>query len=220
MREAALSVSSAGTGGRMPAPPRRLTEQRRARANSRRVRRLRILLPLVATIIAFVLIGAAILPKLFPLAALSGLSLTADGLVMNEPRLAGHLGGGRRYEVIADRAVQSLLNPSRLTLEGLAANLDMGEGEKVTINGNNAAYDTDTEILQLSDGVTIASTDGSTVSLPAATVDLRAGAVDADGGIQIDSPRGRIVAGGISVTDGGALIRLTGGVSITINPAN
>ncbi len=219
MQKTALSAGAAGTMGGLP-PSRRLAEQKRALANSRRVRRLRVLLPLAATMISVVLIGAAVLPKLFPLASLAGLSLTADGLVMNEPRLAGHLGGGRRYEVVAERAIQSLLNPSRLSLEGLTANLDMGEGEKITINGNNAAYNTETEILNLSDGVTLSSTDGSTVSLPAAIVDLRAGSVDADGGIEIDSPRGHVTAGSISVTGGGTFIRLTGGVSITINPSN
>ncbi|WMS43758.1 LPS export ABC transporter periplasmic protein LptC [Acuticoccus sp. MNP-M23] len=220
MGKAAISAAAAVHGGEALPPARRVVEQRRARSNSRRVRRLRVFLPVVAALIAVVLVGAAVLPKLFPLAALAGLSLTADGLVMNEPRLAGHLGGGRRYEVVAERAIQSLLNPSRLTLEGLTANLDMGEGQEVVINGNTAAYNTDTEILDLTDGVSLASSDGSTISLPAATVDLRAGSVDADGGIEIDSPRGHVTAGGISVTNGGTFIRLTGGVSIMINPSN
>ncbi|MEM0906248.1 MAG: LPS export ABC transporter periplasmic protein LptC [Pseudomonadota bacterium] len=198
---------------------RRSVEQRRARRHTRTVKGLRVLLPAVSCVIALGLIGVAMLPKLFPISALAGLSLTADGLVMNTPRLAGHLGQGRRYEVVANRAVQSLLNPSKLSLEELHANLDMGDGQRITIDGNNAAYDTDTEILILDGGVQIESTDGNTVSLPGATVNLKEGIVTSDGAIEIQSPKGEIRAGAITVLGGGDLIRLTDGVSITIMPS-
>jgi len=198
--------------------PRRALQQRRARRHTRRVKRLRILLPVASAAIAAGLLAAAVVPKLFPLAAFAGLSLTADGLVMNAPRLAGHLGEGRRYEVVADRAVQSLLNPSRLALEGLSADFDMGEGQRVTIAGHRARYDTDTEILEVDGGVTINSTDGSTVSLAGATVDIAQRRVDSEGAIEIASPKGDIRAGALTVLDGGALLRMTDGVSIVIHP--
>ncbi|MEM9223163.1 MAG: LPS export ABC transporter periplasmic protein LptC [Pseudomonadota bacterium] len=198
---------------------RRTAERHQAVRHSRRVKRLRIVLPMVSGLIAVGLVGVAVLPKLFPIAALAGLSLTADGLVMNSPRLAGHLGEGRRYEVVAERAVQSLLNPSQLSLEGLTADLDMGKGEQVTIEGNQASYDTDTEVLELDGGVSINSSDGSQMSLPGAIVRLRDGTVTGEGAISITSPKGHIRAGGIRVSDGGDIIRLTRGVSITIHPA-
>ncbi|MBJ3777149.1 LPS export ABC transporter periplasmic protein LptC [Acuticoccus mangrovi] len=194
-------------------------EQRRARRHTRRVRRLRVVIPIVSAIIALGLTAAAVLPKLLPFSALAGLSLTADGLVMNSPRLAGHLGEGRRYEVVADRAVQSLLNPARLTLEGLNADLDMGNDQRVTIHGNEATYNTSTEVLDVSEGVSLVSSDGNEAQLNAATVFLREGRVEGDGGIEITSPRGHIRAGRIDITEGGARIRMTGGVSIVINPA-
>jgi lipopolysaccharide export system protein LptC len=201
------------------APPARHREQARALRHTRRVRLLRVVVPVAGTLLVAVLVTAAALPKLLPLSALSGVSLTADGLVMNEPRLSGHLGEGRRYEVVAARAVQSLVDPSRLSLEGLDANLEMDTGERVSIFGSHAAYDTETEILKLSDGVTIASSDGNEARLSAATVFLREGRVESDGGIEITSPRGHIRAGRIDITGGGDLIRFAGGVSITIHPA-
>ncbi len=203
-----------------PMVARREREQARARRHTRRVRRLRILLPVASAAIATGLIGATVLPKLFPIAALAGLSLTTDGLVMNEPRLAGHLGEGRRYEVVAERAIQSLLHPSRLALEGLSADFDMGEGHRVTIAGHRADYDTDTEILTVAGGVTIDSSDGSTVSLQGATVDLAQRRVDSTGEIAIASPKGDIRAGSLTVLDGGALLRMSDGVSITIHPSS
>jgi lipopolysaccharide export system protein LptC len=199
-------------------PAGRRREEVRARRHTRLVRRLRILMPVTGLLIVAGLMAAAVAPKLLPLSQLAGLSLTADGLVMHTPRLSGHLGEGRRYEVVAGRAVQSLLDPSRLSLEDLDARLEMGGGERVTIHGNRAAYDTDTEVLELTGGVRLDSTDGSAVRLPGAMVDLRKGRLEGAGGIEITSPRGHIRAGRIAVTDGGAVIRLTGGVSITVHP--
>lgn len=209
MTDAALALS--------PREAARTLERVRAKANSRRVRRLRTAVPVAGGVIALALTAAAIVPKLIPF-QLAGLSLTADGLVMNEPRLAGSLGEGRRYEVVAARAVQSLLNPSRLSLEGLSADLDMG-ATRVNLSSALAAYDTETEVLDLSDGVVIASTDGNEARLKQGTVFLKEGRAHGTNGITVASPRGRIRAGGIDIVDGGALIRFTGGVSITVDPA-
>ncbi len=200
-------------------PRTRHREERRASANTRRVKRLRIVVPLLGVLIAAVIAVGAVLPKLFPIAALAGLSLTADGLVMNEPRLAGHLGGGRRYEVIAARAIQSLLTPSHLAIEGLDAKLEMGDGERVSMHSDEATYDTGTEVLTLVDGIRIASTDGTKAAMERATVLFQEWRLHSEAGVSINSPRGDIRAGRIEVIDGGDLIRFSDGVAITIHPA-
>ncbi len=138
---------------------------------------------------------------------------------MNAPRLSGHLGEGRRYEVSAGRAIQSLLTPSRLALEDLRAELDAESGT-VVIGATAATYDTGTEVLDLSDGISLETSDGDTARLDSATVRLKEGRLEGDGSVSIASPRGTIRAGAIEVVDGGAIIRFTGGVRITIDPAS
>lgn len=197
----------------------RAREESRAVRHTRRVKRMRVALPLVSAIIALGLVVAAVLPKLLPISALAGLSLTADGLVMNAPRLSGHLGEGRRYEVSAGRAVQSLFTPSRLSLDDLRAELDVESGA-VVIGATAATYDTGTEVLDLSDGISLETSDGNTARLDAATVRLKEGRLEGDGAVSITSPRGTIRAGAIDIVDGGAIIRFTGGVRITIAPAS
>lgn len=199
-------------------PQPRLAERREAIRHSRRVKRLRVVVPALGAVFLAGLIGAAALPKLLPLSALAGLSLSADGLVMNSPSLSGHLGNGRRYEVGAERAVQSLINPSRLSLDGLLAELDLGDGERATINGAHAAFDTDTEVLTLEGGVALSTTSGNDIALTSATVSLKDGRFTSNEGIRIFSPKGEIVAQSIDITNSGDLIRLTGGVSIVIQP--
>lgn len=200
------------------APPAgRALEQARARRHTRRVKRLRVTLPLVALLGSLMLTGAAVLPKLFPLEALAGLSLTADGLVMNSPSLSGHLGEGRRYAVGADRAIQSIFTPSRLSLEGVSAYLDLGDDGTLTITGERAAYDTNTEVLT-AEGAVAQTSGGDVITLQSATLYLREERMSSDAPITIVSPKGEIRAGAIDITDSGALLRLTGGVSITIDP--
>lgn len=192
-------------------------ERERAVRHTRRVKQLRVALPAIAAVVVVGLVGAAALPKLLPL-SLAGLSLSAEGLVMNAPRLSGHLGEGRRYEVTAERAIQSLINPQQLTLRGLSATIDLAEDGRIDIAGDSAAYNTQTEILSLSDGVTLKATDGTSAQLPGATLDLARGTLKSDGAVSIATPRGTIRAGGLSVAGGGNVIRFTDGIALTINP--
>ena len=199
---------------------RRAREARRAQRHTRIVRRLRVLVPALGAVLVAVLVAAAVLPKLIGIPGLSGLSLSADGLVMNTPRLSGHLGEGRRYTVEASRAVQSLMDPSRLTLERLDVELEMGGGDRVTVFGAQASFDTDTEILKLSEGVTLDTTDGNSMRLSRATVHLKDGRMESDDAIEITSPRGHIRAGAAEIIGGGEIIRLSDGVSIVIQPSS
>ena len=75
------------------------------------------------------------------------------------------------------------------------------------------------EVLALSDGLLLTTSDGNTARLAAATVNLKEGRLEGDGAVEIASPRGTIRAGAIDITDGGAMIRFTGGVRITVAPA-
>ncbi len=198
---------------------RRARLQERAVRHSRRVRRLRVVVPLVGGLLAFALAALAVLPSLMPLAGLKGIDITADGLVMNNPRLSGHLTEERRYNVEAARAVQSILDPTQLRLERIVAELEMENDGWVRIDGARAFYDTDTEILELSGGVRITSSEGTEARLATASVFLKDGRVVSPEAIEIDSPKGAIRAGRIDVEESGDVIRMRGGVSITIDPS-
>lgn len=198
---------------------RRARLQRKAIRHSRRVRRLRWLLPAVGGAMALALAIVAALPALMPFAGLEGVNITAEGLVMNSPRLSGQLDEDRRYDVTARRAVQSILDPTELRLEGIRARLEMGGDDWVDITGARAFYDVDTEILELSGGVLIASSDGTEARLGTASVFLKEGRVESPEAIAIDSRHGAIRAGSIDVVGSGDVVRMSGGVSIRIDPA-
>lgn len=207
------------SGDRLERAVHRARVRERAARHSRRVRRLRLVVPLAGGILALGLLVLAAMPTILSVAGLEGVEITADGLVMNNPRLSGHLDADRRYSVEARRAVQSILDPSELKLEAIVAELEMAEDGWVRITGNRAFYDTDTEILELMGGVSINSSEGTEARLESASVFLKDGRVVSPEAVDIASPRGAIRAGRIDVEDSGEVIRMRGGVSITIDPA-
>lgn len=191
---------------------------RDAARHSRRVRWLRVLVPGIACLISIVIAGAVILPNLFPGLGITGFSITMDGLVMNNPRLSGHLGGDRRYSVTAERAIQSLVNPSQLRLENILAEITLGADGWVKIRGREARYDTETEILNLEGGITLTSSKGYTAELASADIYLDEGRLESPEPLRMTSPRGVIDAGRIHVERDGDVIRMRGGVKVTIAP--
>lgn len=212
-----VTIFSAGEDD--PAAGSRQSKWRQAERHSRRVRRMRIAAPLVAGALALFLVGATLTPSLLSAIGLEGLELSSDGLVMNAPKLSGHLEGGRRYAVTAERAVQSLLDPSQLTLENIVADLDLGEDGWVKISGARAHYDTGTEILRLTDGISVTSSEGHRADLSSAALFLKEGRFESAEPLTITSPKGEISAGRMNVERDGDVIRMRGGVNMMINPA-
>lgn len=192
---------------------------RQTERHSRRVRRMRIVVPAAAGVLALFLVGATLTPSLLSAIGLEGLELSKDGLVMNGPKLSGHLDGDRRYSVTAERAVQSLTDPSKLTLENIVADLDLGKDGWVKISGARARYDTSTEILRLTDGISVTSSEGHRARLSSAALFLKEGRFESAEPITISSPKGEISAGRLNVERDGDVIRMKGGVNVMINPA-
>ena len=189
-----------------------------AQGHSRMVRRLRLVLPLVALVIVAGLAGAAFLPSLLgPGIDIGSVGVSSEGLVMAKPRLSGH-DGDRSYEVTADRAVQSLTNPKLVELEGIVAQITLPRGNWVRLQAKRGLYDSEAEKLKLTEGIVVASRDGEDAALDSADVDLKTGAATSSAPLEIRGPRGTIRAGGASVSDPGGAIVFNNGVSLTIEP--
>lgn len=205
--------------GKAPRPPEtaRSRQWRAAERHTRRVRRLRILLPVAATVLTLFIAAWTVVPNLFP--SLQGFSISMDGLVMNNPRLSGQLGPDRRYSVTARRAIQSLLDPSKLTLDHLVAEIDLGADGWVRITGRAARFDTETQILNLEDGIALTSSEGYEAVMESAVVHLGEGRLESPEPLRMRSPRGVIDAGRIHIERDGDVIRMRGGVKVVIAPA-
>ncbi len=200
----------------------RLDRRDRARGaaerHSRRVRRLKVILPSVVGVIVAVIAAMVVVSTYAPGIDLGSLQLGSEGIVMADPRLSGHDGSGRSYEVTADRAVQSLANPKMITMDKIGARVQLGDGSWAVFKAVRGVFDGEREHLTLSDRITIDSSLGYKATLDGAEVDLRGGVVTSAEPFELISDRGTISAGRLEVHEKGGTIVFGGGIKMTLNP--
>jgi len=214
-----MSVSHTGTGA--VGEPSTAAHQRRARSAARRhtrvVKTLRVLLPLGGLAIVVVLFGTALLKSLSPLNSIGNIDVTSEGLVMNDPNLAGRLNDGRAYKVSAAKAVQSFSDTSRITLTDLMATLNVSDEQTVEVNGKGGVIDTDEEWMTLSDGIVLTTTDGYRAELSTARLDFKNGSMVSDDAVNIQSKTFDLLANSVDIQDEGKVVRFVGDVHMTIH---
>lgn len=195
---------------------------RRAARHSRRVRRLRYGLPAgaVLTLCGFVLVSW--LNPLRALQSLPGASL--DKLVisgtkvrMEAPRLAGFTSDARAYEMTAQAAAQDLLRPDVIELTEVYAKVEMQDKSLVTVTARDGLYDAKADRLTLRERIVIVSSTGYEGRLSEAVIDVRKGEIASDKPVKILMPNGNLDANKLELTEGGQLVRFTGGVSMVMN---
>ena len=143
----------------------------------------------------------------------------ADELTMTSPSLAGRLKDGRRYRIVADRALMAPGKGEAIALESVRAAMQTEDGGRVDIHAPAALYEQTRERLTLSGGVVATTADGR--SLETATVAIW----QAEGGLaarsetptRVTGPEGGAEAGGLDAAPGLDPIRLTGATSIRLN---
>jgi lipopolysaccharide export system protein LptC len=191
-----------------------------ARRHTGLVRWLKIILPATAgaLIVAFVVAIKVVTSDVAELFSLAGVTMDTKSLVMDKPHLSGFKGTEHSYEVHADRAVQDLANPKIARLEGIKAEFGLTADVKVNLTAAAGIIDTDTEKLELRDGITVSATNGYKARLDSAHVDFKTKEMTSDGMIEISAAEGLVRAHTLRVSEEGKKIVFGGGVSVTYMP--
>ncbi|GGE21695.1 hypothetical protein GCM10011390_46320 [Aureimonas endophytica] len=191
----------------------------RARRHSLFVRLLRIGLPAAAAVIVgggvIVTWAARSLPEG---ASVESASLSGDGIVMEAPRMSGFDKNNRPYSMVAERAIQALGGEGGVDLERIQANVTVSNDSTAAIVADKGHYDQAAQKLRLASNIKVDTSDGMTIALKAADIDLKSGTMQGHGPIEIVSPNQTIRAGGMEVRNGGAGLTFDGRVSMTIKP--
>lgn len=191
-----------------------------ARRHSGLVRWLKIILPATAgaCIVAFVVAIKMVTGDIADLFSLAGVTMDTKSLIMEKPHLSGFKGTEHSYEVVAERAVQDLANPKIVRLEEIKAEFGLTAEVKVNLTATAGIFDGDQEKLQLTDGITVSSTNGYEARLDKAHVDFRTKQMTSDGMIEISATDGLVRAHTLEVGEDGKKILFGGGVSVTYMP--
>ncbi len=189
-----------------------------AARHSRRVRRLKILLPVSGAVIVAGIGLTMLVSALTPGFDLGSVQLSSDGIVMDNPHISGHDAKNRSYEVTADRAVQSITDPKQVKLENISARINLGDGAWAAFTAGTGRYNGNNEHLSLDDRIAVETSDGYHATLKAAEIDLRGGTISSDTPIVFSSREATIKAGTLAVDENGRAIVFSDGVTMTINP--
>ncbi|KQQ78902.1 LPS export ABC transporter periplasmic protein LptC [Aureimonas sp. Leaf324] len=190
----------------------------RAQSHSRRVRWLKIGLPLVAT--AIVLAGAVAiwLARSLPAdIAFASTSIEDGRLVMRDPRMSGVDGNDRPFSMVASRAIQAL-GGSSIDLEGVRANLTVDQNTTAELTAAKGRFDTRTNMLRLYDQIAVDTTSGIRIRMQSADVSLEGGSLTGTGPVEIATSDQRLEAGTVSISDGGKTLSFGNRVKLTLLP--
>jgi lipopolysaccharide export system protein LptC len=194
-----------------------------ATRHSRRVRFLRIAVPLfVVMVVALFALAAWFNPlrliSKLPNAA-GKLAISGTRITMELPRIAGYTRDARAYELSARSADQDLTRPENVELKEIAAKVELQNSGRVELNAASGVYNTKAEQLRLGDGVVLKSSSGYEARLADALIDMHSGHIVSEQPVEVKLLNGVLNAKRLEVAESGALVRFGGGVAMTLNLA-
>lgn len=194
----------------------------RAKRHSARVRLLRKAVPAVVVVALAVIVVASVFNPFRILGKLpidiAGLAVQGTKITMESPHLSGFTSDQRPYELWAKSATQDVSDPNSVELHELRAKVQMEDKTGVTMDARNGLFDSKTQLLDLKDDIFLQSTTGYEARLTQASVDLGAGTVSSDEPVAVKLLNGTLDAKTLRITEGGALVKFDGGVTMILIP--
>ncbi len=210
-RRAGFTANSRGDAERL---------YRGAMRHSRLVRWLRIGVPAVIAAALLAVVAVNYMPSVgvrLP-GELGELVIKGTKITMQQPRLTGFTVDSRPYEFTAKSAEQDITKPDLMELHQIQAKVEMQDKSAVKVTSNSGTYDMKSEMLTLAEQVHVVSSTGYEVRLNEAQIDVHKGNVTSNKPVWVKLTNGVINAQRLEVTDGGEMIRFSGGVSMTVHP--
>lgn len=192
----------------------------RAARHSRRVRRLKILLPVAASFIAVAFLGYSLLPSTGAGGIdLRMLSIEGGKLVMENPTLGGFTDENLPYTMTAERARQAIGGQGdAIQLEGIRATVPIDRQDQATISAEGGIYDRQNNRLALDGAITLRTTSGILARLQSAEVDMASNVLSTEKPVEIEMSGMQIRADSFRAADGGKTLVFQDRVLVQIDP--
>lgn len=210
-------------GGEPPQPERAAVSReaafRRALNHSRRVRFLKIFLPVAAIVIGVSFAGYSYLSVPGSVSFDISESAYANGkLVMANPKLDGFTKDNRPYSMSAMRALQHVDQTGIVELEGIDAKLPVSATNFAMMGADRGVYDRDKNILDITSPISVKTTDGMEVTLQSAYVDIDKGTMQTKKPVDIRMDGGQLTADAMSVLENGKVVIFESRVKMELRP--
>jgi lipopolysaccharide export system protein LptC len=191
----------------------------RAERHSRRVRGLKLALPLAAVAMAAGFVGYSFLstPGAVSVEA-EGSAFTEGKLVMANPKLEGFTKDGRPYSMVAARAVQDFEQQGIINLEGIDAKMPVETDNWARVEAKSGIYDRTANTLDVKSDILVTTTDGMVAKLKSAFLDISKGSMKTADPVDIQLHGSRITADSMAVLENGKRILFETRVRMNIDP--
>ncbi|PWL19329.1 LPS export ABC transporter periplasmic protein LptC [Falsochrobactrum shanghaiense] len=138
-------------------------------------------------------------------------------LVMTSPQLNGYTKDNRPYSMVAAKAVQDAKNSGVITLEGISAQLPVGDEGSATVEAASGIYDNANGRLQLDKDFTVTTDEGLRAVMRSADVNLKSGQVTTDQPVDIRNGSTQIMADSMQIKDSGKILIFENKVQVVID---
>ena len=193
---------------------------RRAVRHSRRVRVLRIAIPVIVVLTLGTLWFVTWFDPLRVLARLpidSGkLVISGTKLTMQAPKLSGYTRDGRWYDLVADSAAQDVTKPGLIELHGLRAKIETEDKSVMSLTAADGLFDRKSGTLTLQRDIVFESTAGVTVHLTEAVIDTSSGDIVSSRPVKVNMLQGTLNASRLDVLKAGEEVKFGGGVTLDL----
>ena len=200
-------------------PDRERAFQRAAR-HSRRVRMLRVAIPII---IILILGTTALVSWLDPLRVLVRLPTDAGKLVisgtkitMEAPKLSGYTRDSRWYELTASSAAQDITKPNIVELHDVRAKIEAEDKSTMHLSAADGMFDRKAGVLTLGRDIRLTSTSGYEMRLQEAIVDTGTGEIVSDKPVEVLTQQATVNANRLEVVRSGEIVRFLGGVVMNL----
>ncbi len=193
---------------------------RKAMSHSRRVKRLRVILPVVALAVTLVFMAVSVVRSLMPEELQIESAKIEDGkVVMEKPAIAGRNSEGVRYSLRAERALQDIKNPNMITLETIAAAVPVNDTVLARVVATSGIFDRAANLLNLDKPFTLNLSSGIDAQFGSANLDIAGGTMKTNDPVAIQTKGASIVANSLEMKDKGRTMIFTGAVKLNIEPS-
>ncbi|WP_245515412.1 LPS export ABC transporter periplasmic protein LptC [Rhizobium deserti] len=183
------------------------------------VRRLKVLLPVGAGLISLAFVGVAIVRAYLPeKLSIESARIENGKIVMERPAISGRNSDGINYSMIANRALQDIENPNKISLEDVKAAVPLSDDVIARVTATGADFDRGADLLNLNSPFDVNLSNGITARFQSAHLDIPGGLMNTPDSVNISMKEGSIVADSLKITDKGHTITLVGQVRVYLDP--
>ncbi len=188
--------------------------------HSRRVRRMRIVLPLLALVLTAGFVAVSVVRAYLPEnIKIDGINIEDGKVVMAKPTISGRNSNGIPYSLNALRALQDIKNPNLITLDTIAAKMPVNESTLADIAAVSGTYDRATDKMTLTKPFRIHLSSGVDAMFQSGDLDVKAGKLKTDDVVTIHTKASSLVAQSMDMSDKGQNITFNGNVRLNIDPS-